>query len=81
MTKDDWTNLALKLLGIYILIIYGGAFVAQFFAACAVHMNENGAMYRGFFTWQGPLSSLFVLLAGTVLIWKTEKITTLIWKK
>ena len=81
MTREDWTNLGLKLLGVYLLIIYGGAFVAQVIAACAVQMKENGAMWRGFYTWQGPVSSLLILLAGTALIWKTEKITSLIWKK
>lgn len=81
MTQEEWTCLGLKLLGVYLMIAYGGAFVAQTIAAFAVLMKEDGAMWRGLYTWQGPASSLLILLAAMALIWKTKKIASLLWRE
>jgi NADH:ubiquinone oxidoreductase subunit 6 (subunit J) len=80
MKIHDWTHLGLKMLGVYLIIIYGGALVAQIITMLAALAQESGTMWRGLYVWQGPVNSLLVLLAGVALIWKTGKITALIWK-
>ena len=81
MKKHDWTRLGLKMLGVYLIIVYGGALIAQIITLIAALAKESGTMWRGLYVWQGPVNSLLVLLAGITLIWKTGKITTLIWRE
>jgi len=68
------------MLGVYLIIVYGSALVAQIITMIAALSQESGTMWRGLYVWQGPVNSLLVLLAGIALIWKTAKITALIWK-
>ena len=87
MTKEDWTNIGLKLIGVYLTIIYGSALVAETIAAYAstqvgrqVGQNSGPVFWRGLYVWQGPLSSSLIILAGIALMTKTKRITSWLWR-
>lgn len=79
MNKEELTILALKLIGICLIIIYGSSFVVQIVQVVTILRKEDGgAILGGYYTWQGFVGVLLPSLAGMVLIWKAKKIASLL---
>jgi hypothetical protein len=82
MTKEDITYLAVKLLGLYLTIIYTATFITSAISLFWIMQQNSGSFARqAFYIWQAPISYFLIMLLGFTLLMKTQKVVSIIFKE
>ena len=81
MTKEDIAYLAAKLLGLYLTITHLVSFIVSSISLIWLIQQSGESFARqAFYMWQAPVSSFLVLLLGFILLMKTRRVCSLIFK-
>ena len=83
MTKEDWTFLFTRLLGLYLLVTYLPSFLTStitFMMSLSFDVNSRYPSHGpGFpYQWQGPVISAIVMSIGAIMTFKTKKVIAFI---
>jgi hypothetical protein len=79
MTKDDWTILFVRLVGLYLLVTHLATF-ATTTAGLILALTQNPRGPNTLYIWQSPVVSLIVLLVAIFLITKAATINRILQK-
>jgi hypothetical protein len=82
MTKNDWTVLFVRVVGLYLVATHLASFVttsASLIVAFTQAMDKR-QVTASIYLWQGPVVSGLVLIIGLLLILKASTVSTAIQK-
>jgi hypothetical protein len=82
MTKNDWTVLFVRVVGLYLVATHLASFVtttASLVVALTQVMDKR-QVTANIYVWQGPVVSGLVLVIGLLLILKASTVSTAIQK-
>ena len=82
MTKNDWTILFVRVVGLYLIATHLASFVtttASLVVALTQVMDKR-QVTANIYVWQGPVVSGLVLVIGLLLILKASTVSTAIQK-
>lgn len=82
MSKNDWTTLFVRVVGLYLVATHTAAFAtttASFLVAMSQAVDKK-PVASNIFLWQGPVVSGIVLVIGLLLIFKAATVSAVIQK-
>ena len=82
MSKNDWTVLFVRLVGLYLVATHFATFVTTT-ASLAVALTravDTRQVANNIYLWQGPVVSALVLVSGLLLIFKASTVGAIIQK-
>lgn len=80
MTKDDWTVLFVRVVGLYLVATHTATFATTTSSLIVAMMESSAGRQPNIYLWQGPLVSALVLVIGLLLIFKASAISKAIQK-
>lgn len=82
MTKNDWTVLFVRVVGLYLVATHLATFTtttASLIVALSQAMDKRQVL-SNIYSWQGPVVSALVLVIGLLLIFRASTVSTMIQK-
>jgi hypothetical protein len=80
MTRDDWTLIAVRVLGLYLIGTQLGAFITSVSTLIIVVTRDPNLQNMPVSAWQAPVITTIVLVAGIVFVTKSRSIATWLQK-
>lgn len=80
MTRDDWTLIAVRVLGLYLIGTQLGAFITAVSTLIIVVSREPNLQNMPVSAWQAPVITTIALVAGIVFVTKARTIATSLQK-
>ena len=82
MTKNDWTTLFVRVVGLYLVATHTATFVtttATLIIALSQAVDAR-PVASNIYSWQGPVVSGLVLCIGLILVFQSSAISAIIQK-
>ncbi|MFZ4775304.1 MAG: hypothetical protein ACOYM3_08085 [Terrimicrobiaceae bacterium] len=82
MTKNDWTTLFVRVVGLYLVATHVATFVTTS-ASLAIALTQavdKRQVTANIYLWQGPLVSALVLAVGLLLVFKSSTVSAILQK-
>ena len=82
MTKNDWTVLFVRLVGLYLVATHFATFATTTASLVVALTNavDPRQVTNNIYLWQGPVVSALVLASGLLLIFKASTVSAIIQK-
>lgn len=80
MTKDDWTLILVRLLGLYLIGTHLGAFITAVSTLIIVVSREPNLQNMPINTWQAPVVTTIGLVVGILLATKSRAVAAALQK-
>lgn len=80
MTRDDWTLISVRVLGLYLIANYLAPFIAAVSTLIIVLSQNQNLHAMPTTTWQSPLITTLCIIIGCVLVTNSRAIATALQK-
>jgi hypothetical protein len=80
MTRDDWTLISVRFLGLYLIATYLGSFITAVSTLIIVLSQSPDYRNMPITTWQAPIVTTIALTIGCVLVSQSRSIATVLQK-
>ena len=80
MSRDDWTLISVRVLGLYLIGTHLGPFITSVSTLLIVLSRESHLQNMPVTTWQAPLITTIGMVVGLVLTTQSRAIATVLLK-
>ena len=80
MTRDDWTLIAVRILGLYLIGIHLGPFITAISTLIIVLTQSPNFQTMPVITWQSPVVTTIGLVVGLVLVSQSRAVAATLQK-